>query len=524
MATLRLKTNQHNLIANLRHAFTQASMLGELLQNARRAQASVIHIAVTQDSLSIIDNGIGIANLQTLICIAESGWDEQIKASENAFGLGVLSTLYFAEVLMVHSRDKWFGARTSDIIAGQPFDDEAAPFYIEGTTIHLEGVKPVGHEQHLPTWVESELRRLCEAFPVPVWLNGVEVPRPLTDPELQWRETAMGKVLIDLSAAHTQWRTLLQGLPIGRVPTWMQHQIVLLPDNMLAKLPDRQHLLNEAEDRPRIQAAVDLAYREALIEKKASLDPRAFCEHYAASCLTSSNADLLNDVPFVPRAWFRDWQGEPAGIHRYWQHYGASGIVARDELEKIGVWRIETDEDDEHTAEVYLEARNAFLLHESGMDSGHWLKSLVRTITPEQVQVRTGATLYQDREPFLADYDVELELVDELFVSLNGHSDAAEYAVQALRRGYTLYLTPSAGAPTNLVSDYIFDDRYDENRENEDKELIATFIAVGCSSAPDQVVSALLPNSLWSMRQAKLAGAVVRLIFDEAGRLTAVTS
>ena len=85
MRTLRLKTNQHSLIANLRHAFNQGSMLGELLQNARRAQASAIHITVNQDSLTITDDGIGITDLQTLLFIAESGWDQQLQARENAF-------------------------------------------------------------------------------------------------------------------------------------------------------------------------------------------------------------------------------------------------------------------------------------------------------------------------------------------------------------------------------------------------------------------------------------------------------
>ncbi|MCR2669598.1 ATP-binding protein, partial [Salmonella enterica] len=87
-------------------------MLGELLQNARRAQASEIHFTVNQDSLTISDNGSGIADLQNLIHIAESGWDTSLKSRENAFGLGVLSTLYFAENLSVHSRDRAFSAPT----------------------------------------------------------------------------------------------------------------------------------------------------------------------------------------------------------------------------------------------------------------------------------------------------------------------------------------------------------------------------------------------------------------------------
>ncbi|MEO1870003.1 MAG: ATP-binding protein, partial [Cobetia sp.] len=99
-----------------------------------------------------------------------------------------------------------------------------------------------------------------------------------------------------------------------------------------------------------------------------------------------------------------------------------------------------------------------------------------------------------------------------------------EYAVEAVRKGYTLYLTPSAGARTGLVCDYVFDDRYGEDREDEDALLIETFIAVGCSSSADRVVQALLPYALRHGVQPKLAGATVRLVFDDTGKLQAVTA
>ncbi len=97
MGTIRLKTNQHRLISNLRHAFNPQSMLGELLQNARRAGAKHVHITVDDDAITVCDDGSGIADLQSLIHIAESGWDPELQARENAFGMGVLSTLYFSE-------------------------------------------------------------------------------------------------------------------------------------------------------------------------------------------------------------------------------------------------------------------------------------------------------------------------------------------------------------------------------------------------------------------------------------------
>lgn len=188
MRTICLQTNQNRLIANLRHAFNQSSMLGELLQNARRAQAGAIHFTVEDNSLTIRDDGSGITDLQTLIHIAESGWDEQTQTRENAFGMGVLSTLYFAERLTVRSDGKAFSAATAAIIRGEPIQVFPCDLVV-GTEIRLDGIQPTQPGETLLAWADRLLRTLCEAFPVPVWLNGHEVLRPLADPALQWRET-----------------------------------------------------------------------------------------------------------------------------------------------------------------------------------------------------------------------------------------------------------------------------------------------------------------------------------------------
>lgn len=229
MSTIRLQTNQNRLIENFRHAFTQASMLGELLQNARRAKARHIHISTEGDTLTVSDDGEGIANLQSLICIAESGWDEELKARENPFGIGVLSTLYFARSLRVHSLDMAFRATTAAIINGEDIDVIPAPARI-GTDIRLCGVEP-----------------------------------PLSQPGLGWRDTDIGQVLIDLEGLPSQYRCYLQGLPIGRWPSSQRHQIVRLRSDMIARPPDRQHLLHEEEDGKRIQTAVEQAFRQTLL-------------------------------------------------------------------------------------------------------------------------------------------------------------------------------------------------------------------------------------------------------------------
>ncbi|WP_025804971.1 hypothetical protein [Pseudomonas chlororaphis] len=168
---------------------------------------------------------------------------------------------------------------------------------------------------------------------------------------------------------------------------------------------------------------------------------------------------------------------------------------------------------------MYLEAAQAFLLEQQGLDPEHWLNALVRTVTPEQILVRTGTTLHRDSSPWLADFEVELELVETLHVLLEGEP---EHAVQVVRKGDTLYLTRDAGGCTEFVSDYIFDERYDEGREDEDAQIIVTFIAVGCSDAPDGVLAALLPSFLRQQAQPKLANASICLSFDAEGKLHAV--
>ncbi|MCC4595464.1 ATP-binding protein [Xanthomonas campestris pv. phormiicola] len=522
MSTIRLKTNQHRLIANLRHAFNQASMLGELLQNARRAQANHIHITVDNDTLTVSDDGIGIADLQTLIFIAESGWDDELIVRENAFGLGVLSTLYFAQHLSVHSVDQAFQAETASIIRGSDVEVIPAPLRI-GTQIRLNGVASPQTGMNLPDWVRRELARLCEAFPVPVSLNGVAIARPLADPSLKWRQTTMGQVLLSLSAPRTEWRCFLQGLPIGTRPRLNDHQVVLLRDNLIARPPDRQHLLNETEDNKRIQAAIDQAYREALIEAKANLSGSEFVERHGSDCLRSSNADLLNDVPFAQRSWFRNWADEPPGYRRFWERYLLGGIVAKEALEEAGVWQVGEDATDEHAAHVYLEVREAFLLEEAYLDPGHWLSGMVKTIEPSRIVIKQGAILHEDANLPLADYPpLVLKLVDTLSVYLDG--EPGVYTVETVRQGETLYLTSGADQVTRFVSDYIFNDRYDENSEAEDAATIATFIAVGRSPDPAGVVSALLPTSLRHSPLPRLAGATVCLVFDGEGRLQEVSS
>jgi hypothetical protein len=63
----------------------------ELLQNARRAGATEVHITNKQNLVIIEDNGCGITDFQKLLDLGGSGWDEKLEACEDPAGVGIFS-------------------------------------------------------------------------------------------------------------------------------------------------------------------------------------------------------------------------------------------------------------------------------------------------------------------------------------------------------------------------------------------------------------------------------------------------
>ncbi|MGH8590685.1 MAG: ATP-binding protein [Gammaproteobacteria bacterium] len=90
MNEVTLKVNLEALVRNRKFGFTsQVTVIGELMQNARRAKASAVAFDYEESShrLTVTDDGIGIGDLQQLVTVAESGWDARHRAPRpNAAG------------------------------------------------------------------------------------------------------------------------------------------------------------------------------------------------------------------------------------------------------------------------------------------------------------------------------------------------------------------------------------------------------------------------------------------------------
>ena len=76
-------------------AATLADAFTEILQNARRAGARRVHVAVAgsegNTAVTVTDDGAGIADAGVLLSFAENGWSEDLVRREDAAGMGMLS-------------------------------------------------------------------------------------------------------------------------------------------------------------------------------------------------------------------------------------------------------------------------------------------------------------------------------------------------------------------------------------------------------------------------------------------------
>ncbi|HEX7856958.1 MAG TPA: ATP-binding protein [Sphingobium sp.] len=152
---------------------TLGDILTELLQNARRAEASIVEIMLddTEDgaTLTLADDGTGIDDPSALLTLGHSGWDAAVAAREDPAGMGLFSLAGRHARVQSFSRTEQRGWEV-DI----PADGWEGKFSLgirpapiaRGTRIIID----------LPDdWtkaVEGAVRAAASYYPVPVRFNG----------------------------------------------------------------------------------------------------------------------------------------------------------------------------------------------------------------------------------------------------------------------------------------------------------------------------------------------------------------
>ena len=298
---IQVRINEEGALRNQRYAFTDRfTLISELLQNARRAGAT--HIEVDYDAgtqiLVVQDNGGGLDDFQKLLSFHESGWDDATSAEERPFGVGFSKCLYAATRCIVASRHQRVDIDTTAALAKAAIDVESMAEAVTGTRIELHGVD-------LPD-LGSRIETLCLGFPVDVLFNGQTLARPFAVANMTTMTSPMGTVhLTGTRDGKFSYNTFvfLQGFCVMKpnYGSFDEVNVVHLDSRQfMARLPDRDKLIDEDVQKKRIDAELAACWRQTLEVAKSQLPPERFVAIYYEAMRAWGHWDLLNDLDVLP--------------------------------------------------------------------------------------------------------------------------------------------------------------------------------------------------------------------------------
>lgn len=414
--TVAIKVNQDRLLANLEFSFTnKETMLGEIMQNARRAGAThVTFNYVKEGELLIGDDGKGIDDFQNLFSVAESGWDVETMQKEKPFGMGWLSCLYGSETIYVESAGHYIEGKSSEILAGAAIEVKSNGNAKKKsyTQIILTGVVLTLDE------LKKSLTNLAKGFSIPVYLNGEKLKSEdavngdfvvidgigsVLVPEVDFQKIHYNHGDLDSSLA-----VYLQGLPVySNVMSWKNDYTVkvhLDPELFFARMPDRDILVNEKEALQKIKSAVNNVHLDRLKALKASLSSEEFAESgYARYALKIEGGfDLLCDKETrlssifygnvsnqQPSCYHEQNKSTPSSVNSYSFDEVSSGKCVLFTAEEMS-------EDEESCAAAWILARslgfelideNRYWLKGHSFMAKHWAAPFIHELNSDNVKV-----------------------------------------------------------------------------------------------------------------------------------------
>lgn len=389
---IQVRINEEGALRNQRHAFSNRfTLVSELLQNARRAGATLIeiHHDAPAQLLRVQDDGCGLGDFQKLLSLHESGWNAATCAEEQPFGVGFSKCLYAASRCIVASGHQRVDIDTEAALARAMVDVEQTAEAVPGTQVELHGVDLPELAQHVET--------LCLGFPVPVWFNGQPLLRRFAPENLATMPSPMGDVhLVGTRSGEDTRDTMvfLQGFCVLK-PTWCSYDKVnvvhLDSRQFMARLPDRDKLIDEDQQRKRIYTELSACWRQTLELAKRQMAPTQFVETYYAAMRAWGHLDLMNDLDVLPAELFDRVVGYPIQDDSGQREYAQTVVTApsRAEIESGAVTLVSLDWVNDDNAPRWMLARaHGYLVFDCiGLHADHWAQREVVYLEHESVRV-----------------------------------------------------------------------------------------------------------------------------------------
>lgn len=498
---IQVHINEEGVLRNQRHAFTDRfTLVSELLQNARRAGATSIEVRHDPGThfLSVSDNGVGIVDFQALLSLHESGWAPATRAQERPFGIGFSKCLYAATRCVVTSGDQRVEIDTAAALARASFEviTVKAEDRVTGTRVELHGVELAD--------LASRIDSLCMGFPVPVSFNGRQLQRRLALDQLVTMDSPIGEVHLTgtrdgLHNHHTV--VFLQGFCVMRPVHFSVDQVnvVHLDSTMfMARLPDRDKLIDEDVQRRRIDAELKTSWRQVLEDAKFQMDADRFVEMYYDAMRSWGHLDLLNDLEVLPREVCRQICAYPTqtgdGSIDYVQRLEVG--ITRQAVESHLVTLVVLDwlTGDNAARWMLARAQGHLLIDSMGIDAGHWAQRHLRYLEEEPLTVEVVAE--QHRTALDGRWIWPTVVLCEA-VKIQAGSDCVVITDDGLFHEDCLYIPrdESSGEAVRQASNFM--NEYDQFMENDleaDRDSLADLIRHLRSVDPVQTLNSMLQD------------------------------
>jgi hypothetical protein len=504
MKQVSMKVNSANLVKSLKFSFTnKTTVLGELMQNARRANAIqvVFEFAPETKILRITDYGCGIDSIETLLTVAESGWDADVIAGEHPFGIGFLSALFACRHLTVVSKGGLISVDTQDVLEFKPVTVTPVTDWNGITSITMLGVNLELKE------VQDTLNRLSRGFPLPVSLNDVFLERQYAlDSGLRFVETEVGAIYLsgidEPLGMGDEFDVYLQGLPIYRSHSYgsrNRHIIHLDSSRFYARLPDRDKLIDEADVVKLVKSVLTKEIEESLVLLKATVSAKEFVCFYEIMKHWGL-LSLLNDVPVVPMQALHEFDDYPNcdtdAYGTFTSRLNAS--LTRSEVEAREVVNIDEDLQENGAARYMFARKRDALIYQGGLDNGHWVHSMVRNLDDEELTIE----LVNETHGALFEGDwisVYVRFCDAYRIKIG--NDVVEVTGDAFYRGQENYddaIVPkgdASGYVLKQISSYRSEyEDFQESTHETDMYAFESFVVANISSDPADAMKRLLPG------------------------------
>jgi histidine kinase/DNA gyrase B/HSP90-like ATPase len=496
---IQLRINEEGLLRNQRYAFSNRyTLVSELLQNARRAGATHIEIhydAATQ-VLIVRDDGCGLEDFQKLLSFHESGWDAATSAEERPFGVGFSKCLYAATRCIVASKGRRVDFDTAAALARAPVEVVRTEEALSGTRIELHGVD-------LPD-LGNRIESLCLGFSVPVLFNGEPLARPLAAANLATMASPMGSVHLagTRDARHSHWTLVfLQGFCVLKPSYCPQERVNVVhldSRQFMARLPDRDKLIDEDQQKRRIEAELKACWRKTLEVAKTQLSPEHFVELYYPVMRGWGQLDLLNDLDVLPAELAEAIVGYPiqdaGGNREYVRQLAEAPTRQAIEGGEVKLVALDGVGDDNAARWMLAKAKGYVVFDWIGLYAEHWAQRHVRFL--EEEPVRVEAVSEQLRVQLEGRWVWPTVILCEA-VRIRVGADRADITDAGVCHGDVLYIPAGerSGEVVRQLSSFTDDnEQFRESDLDADREALADLIRRLRSADPVQTLDSLLQD------------------------------